>query len=131
MGNSHNRNYKQGFNQTVRSGDESFTSSSHSIFTDSSGDNSDCDYDKSLTTYGVIMLCYHLIIERFDKKKHPRRLFLQGKCDDIVRKLVNDVGWKDELKKLCPQYFKVENKKVELKKKTTTATRQFSKKKSK
>jgi NAD-dependent SIR2 family protein deacetylase len=37
-----------------------------------------------------------------NKKKHPRRLFLKGKCDLIVRKLVKDIGWEDDMKKLCP-----------------------------
>ena len=28
-----------------------------------------------------------------DLYNNPERLFLQGKCDDVVREIVDDVGW--------------------------------------
>lgn len=31
-----------------------------------------------------------------DKIDYPERLFLQGKCDDVVTKLAKDCGWEDE-----------------------------------
>jgi hypothetical protein len=33
----------------------------------------------------------------FESEKHPKRLFLQGTCDDIINKLCKDLGWEKEL----------------------------------
>ena len=33
---------------------------------------------------------------------HPERLLLQGKCDDVCKKLVDDIGWTGDLNKLIP-----------------------------
>ena len=39
--------------------------------------------------------------ERYDfdnRDYHPERIFLEGKCDDIVAKLCKDCGWEKEFK---------------------------------
>jgi len=33
---------------------------------------------------------------------HPERLLLQGKCDDVCKKLVDDIGWAGDLNELIP-----------------------------
>lgn len=30
-----------------------------------------------------------------DTYNHPDRLFLEGKCDEIIAKLMKDIGWKE------------------------------------
>ena len=35
-----------------------------------------------------------------DLYNNPERLFLQGYCDEVIQKLVDDVGWSKEFKKL-------------------------------
>ena len=31
-----------------------------------------------------------------NQEKYPERLFLKGKCDEVIQKIVNDVGWNKE-----------------------------------
>jgi hypothetical protein len=38
-----------------------------------------------------------------DFKKGEHNLFLQGNCDDVVRKLVKDVGWTEEFEVLLKE----------------------------
>ena len=38
-----------------------------------------------------------------DLKNHPERLFLQGKCDEILQKIVNEVGWTKEFQNCKPK----------------------------
>lgn len=33
-----------------------------------------------------------------DKEYYPERIFLQGKCDEVVAKISKDCGWEDEFK---------------------------------
>lgn len=35
-----------------------------------------------------------------NKADYPERLFLKGKCDEVVTKLATDCGWKDEFSQL-------------------------------
>ena len=39
-----------------------------------------------------------------DFEKGANRLFLGGYCDEIIRKIVKDVGWERELDKLIKEY---------------------------
>jgi len=43
-----------------------------------------------------------------DADKYPERLFLQGKCDEVVTKLAKDCGWEDEFAELTKNCKKVE-----------------------
>lgn len=35
-----------------------------------------------------------------DQEKYPNRLFLQGKCDDVINQICEEVGWAEDLEKL-------------------------------
>lgn len=39
-----------------------------------------------------------------DLYNHPERLFLKGKCDDIIQSIVKDVGWISELEELLKSH---------------------------
>lgn len=43
----------------------------------------------------------------FDNKKYPYRLFLKGKCDEIIMDLCSKIGWTNELKKLIDNGVKM------------------------
>jgi NAD-dependent SIR2 family protein deacetylase len=38
----------------------------------------------------------------FDFERGNERLFLQGKCDEIIRKIVSDCGWDEDFEFLLP-----------------------------
>lgn len=38
-----------------------------------------------------------------DPVDYPERLFLRGKCDDIIWKLVEDIGWTDQFNAILPK----------------------------
>ena len=45
----------------------------------------------------------------FDNKNlHPERCFLKGKCDEVIYKILSEVGWIENLKTLMPN-LKVDN----------------------
>lgn len=55
--------------------------------------------------------CHQVLINRenttysgFDFEKGSNRLFLQGNCDDVVTKLVKDLGWQTEFDSIQSDY---------------------------
>jgi len=40
------------------------------------------------------------------KEKNTPKLFVQGKCDETVRKLVNDCGWTEDFENVLPDFHK-------------------------
>jgi len=40
------------------------------------------------------------------EEKSNSKLFVQGKCDETLAKLVEDCGWGEDLEKVSPKYHK-------------------------
>jgi NAD+-dependent protein deacetylase SIR2 len=36
-----------------------------------------------------------------EKEKYPNRLFMQGKCDDVIKEIAAECGWINELNSMC------------------------------
>ena len=43
-----------------------------------------------------------------DNERFPERIFLQGKCDEIVYQIISEVGWTKDLMKLMPNLNEIE-----------------------
>ena len=42
----------------------------------------------------------------YDFTKGDDKLFIQGKCDEVIRKLVKDAGWDADFNKILPDFHK-------------------------
>ena len=47
-----------------------------------------------------------------NSEKYPNRIFLEGKCDDVVQELAEQCGWREELQRLMGRKFE-ESKNLE------------------
>lgn len=64
-----------------------------------------------------------------DPEKHPRRLLVKGKCDEVVQRICKDVGWADDLQALidsAPKAFTVVPKASEEESKTSDQVDQLT-----
>jgi len=54
---------------------------------------------------------FFFIYDFDDNERFPERIFLKGKCDEVIYKILSEVGWTEDLTELMPNLNDEELKK--------------------